>query len=63
MPRVPDEPLRKVTLNLYEADVRWMQNRYGGRGGVGGIGLLILLALILPLAVQEIAILFTARAL
>ena len=29
MPRVPDEPLRKVTLNLYEADVRWMQNRYG----------------------------------
>ena len=29
MPRIPDEPLRKVTLNLYEADVRWCQNHYG----------------------------------
>ena len=31
------------------------------RGGVGGIGLLILLAMILPLAVQELAMLFTAE--
>ncbi len=42
----------------------WMQTRYAGqnfRGGVGGIGLVILLSLILPIATQEIAILFTAE--
>jgi phosphatidate cytidylyltransferase len=38
----------------------WMENRYPGtRGGIGGIGILILLAIILPLAVSEIAVLFT----
>ena len=39
----------------------WMQTRFGGRGGVGGLGLLVLLAIILPLAVREIAVLFTAE--
>ncbi len=29
MPRVADDVLRKVTLNLYEDDVRWFQVRYG----------------------------------
>lgn len=24
-----DDPLRKVTLNLYEADCRWMEINYG----------------------------------
>ena len=39
----------------------WMKERYGVSQGVGGIGLLILLALIMPIAVQEIAVLFTAE--
>jgi len=42
----------------------WMESRYAAenfRGGVGGIGLLVLLAIILPLAVSEIAVLFTAE--
>jgi phosphatidate cytidylyltransferase len=42
----------------------WMQTRYaayGFRGGVGGIGLMVLLAIIMPLAVQEISVLFTAE--
>lgn len=39
----------------------WMEARYHVRGGVGGIGVMILLAMILPLAVQEIAVLFTAE--
>jgi hypothetical protein len=29
MPRIPDEPLRKVTLNLYESDVAWFQQKFG----------------------------------
>ena len=42
----------------------WMQSRYGAYGvteGVGGIGLMILLAMIMPIATHEIAILFTAE--
>src|SRR5438445_6419849 len=39
----------------------WMEARFGGRGGVGGVGLIIALAIILPVATQEIAILFTAE--
>lgn len=29
MPRTSDEPLRKVTLNLFEKDVVYLQNKYG----------------------------------
>jgi len=29
MPKIATEPLRKVTLNLFEADVEWYQERYG----------------------------------
>lgn len=29
MPVRSDEPLRKVTLNLYEADCKWMEANYG----------------------------------
>ena len=29
MPVRSDEPLRKVTLNLYEADCAWMEREYG----------------------------------
>lgn len=29
MPRIADEPLKKVTLNLYESDVEWFQKRHG----------------------------------
>jgi hypothetical protein len=29
MPIRSDEPLRKVTLNLYEADCQWMEREYG----------------------------------
>src|SRR4051812_2356076 len=42
----------------------WYEDRYsaeGIRGGVGGVGLLILLAIILPIAVRELATLFTAE--
>ena len=39
----------------------WMQRTYGVEEGVGGIGLMVLLALVMPLAVQEIAVLFTAE--
>jgi len=42
----------------------WMETRYraqGFRGGIGGIGILLLLAIVLPLATQELAILFTAE--
>ena len=39
----------------------WMESTYHVRGGIGGIGLLVLLAIILPLAVQEITVLFTAE--
>jgi phosphatidate cytidylyltransferase len=39
----------------------WMQQRFGGQGGVGGVGLMVLLILILPLAVHEITVLFTAE--
>jgi len=39
----------------------WMESRYGVRGGVGGMGLLVLLAIILPVATREIAMLFTAE--
>ena len=38
-----------------------MQQRYGVAEGVGGIGLMILLALVMPLATHELAILFTAE--
>lgn len=27
--QISDRPLRKVTLNLYEADVEWLQAHYG----------------------------------
>jgi len=39
----------------------WTQSRYDMSEGVGGIGLMILLAAIMPIAVQEIAVLFTAE--
>jgi phosphatidate cytidylyltransferase len=39
----------------------WMRERFHLRHGVGGIGLLIILFLILPLAVTELAALFTAE--
>jgi phosphatidate cytidylyltransferase len=42
----------------------WMEERYKEshfRGGIGGIGFLVLLILIMPIAVQEIAVLFTAE--
>lgn len=42
----------------------WMQRRYAEesfRGGIGGVGILVLLAIILPIATQELAILFTAE--
>lgn len=29
MPARSDEPLRKVTLNLYEADCQWLEREYG----------------------------------
>lgn len=29
MPRASDEPLRKVTLNLYEADCAYLEKAYG----------------------------------
>lgn len=29
MPKVPGEPLRKVTLNLFDSDVAWFQERHG----------------------------------
>jgi len=29
MPVRPDDVLRKVTLNLYEADVQWFEREYG----------------------------------
>ena len=29
MPVRSDEPLRKVTLNLYEADCQWLEKTYG----------------------------------
>lgn len=29
MPRMATEPLLKVTLNLFEADVEWFKQRYG----------------------------------
>jgi hypothetical protein len=29
MPVKSDDPLRKVTLNLYEADCQWMEREYG----------------------------------
>src|SRR5687767_12452369 len=39
----------------------WMLRRHNVPEGVGGIGILILLAIVLPLATQELAILFTAE--
>ena len=39
----------------------WMHRTYGVEEGVGGIGLLVLLGMVLPLATQELAILFTAE--
>jgi len=29
MPKVAGEPLRKVTLNLFESDVEWLKEVYG----------------------------------
>lgn len=29
MPVRSDDPLRKVTINLYDSDVRWMEKEYG----------------------------------
>jgi phosphatidate cytidylyltransferase len=42
----------------------WMEARYrdqGFRGGIGGIGILLLLAILMPFATQELAVLFTAE--
>src|SRR5262245_45109550 len=42
----------------------WMESRYADenfRGGIGGIGFLVILAIILPFATAEIAVLFTAE--
>ena len=39
----------------------WMLAHHGVKEGVGGIGFLILLAMILPLGTQELALLFTAE--
>lgn len=39
----------------------WMQRHFHVEGGVGGVGILILLALICPIATQELAVLFTAE--
>src|SRR6185312_1116575 len=39
----------------------WMERHFHTAGGVGGIGLLILFAFILPIATQELAVLFTAE--
>lgn len=27
--QIANEPLRKVTLNLFDADMEWLQKRYG----------------------------------
>lgn len=29
MPTLPDDPLRKCTLNLYASDVAWLEKTYG----------------------------------
>lgn len=29
MPRLADEPLRRCTLNLFEADCLWLEQTYG----------------------------------
>ena len=29
MPRAADEPLRRCTLNLFEADCLWLESTYG----------------------------------
>lgn len=29
MPTAPDDPLRKVTLNLYATDCEWLERTYG----------------------------------
>jgi phosphatidate cytidylyltransferase len=39
----------------------WMESHFPVRGGIGGVGILVLLAIILPLATQEITTLFTAE--
>ena len=39
----------------------WMKEHYDVVGGIGGVGVLVLLAIIMPFAVQEIAVLFTAE--
>ena len=39
----------------------WMMEHYNVVGGIGGFGVLVLLAIIMPFAVQEIAVLFTAE--
>jgi len=39
----------------------WMLQHFGVGGGVGGIGILVLLAIVLPLATREVAVLFTAE--
>lgn len=42
----------------------WMETRYAAinfRGGIAGVGILVLLAIILPIATQELSILFTAE--
>jgi phosphatidate cytidylyltransferase len=39
----------------------WMRRRFGVPEGIGGIGILLLLGMMIPLATQEMAILFTAE--
>lgn len=29
MPAKSDDPLRRITLNLYEADCKWLEREYG----------------------------------
>ena len=62
--------LAGLFLNLWFDDAAqrwtrpWMEERYraqGFRGGIGGIGILLLLSIVLPLATQELAVLFTAE--
>jgi phosphatidate cytidylyltransferase len=68
-----DDFLQYRTRGWYERHVREWYERHRdtidgrislpdiGGGGVGGVGLLILLAIILPIAVRELATLFTAE--
>jgi phosphatidate cytidylyltransferase len=52
-----DDECQRLTRN-------WMQTTFAEehiRGGVGGVGLLVLLGIVLPIAVKELAVLFAAE--